>query len=126
MAISPEAIDAILDKGVVDLYTEDGDIVTVTKNVFPCIERGQRFSIAKIRDPMIDTSGGRFHYMVAQESLTSLGQPAICIYTLMSALQMNECFATTIALPGDDIDDGVIDDASTLEEEEESDDSSEE
>ena len=126
VAVPPEAIDAILDKGVADLYTEDGDIVTVTKNVFPCIERGQRFSIAKIRDPMIDTSGGRFHYMVAQEALTPLGQPAICIYTLMSALQMNERFATTIALPEDDHDDNVIDDASTLEEEEESDDSSEE
>lgn len=126
VSIPPETVDAILDKGVTDLYTEDGDIVTVTKNVFPCIERSHRFSIAKIRDPMIDTSGGRFHYMVAEEALTPIGQPAICIYTLMSALQMNEKFATSIIIPGHSSNDDVVDDGSVDEEEENSEEESEE
>lgn len=125
VAVSPEDIDTMLNNGVVDLYTEDGDIVSVTKNVFPCVDRSQRFSIAKIKDPMIDTSSGRFHYMVTEEILTPIGQTAICIYTLMSALQMNEKFAPTNIAFGTKQDDDIVD-ADEEESSEESEEESEE
>ena len=86
--IPQEKVVELYENDVVDLITEDEDIVTVTKSLFPCITREQRFSIAKVSNPAIDTSQGRFHYVVMEESLNEFGSSYITIYTLLAALQM--------------------------------------
>ena len=87
-SISKDDVDDLFDNGMIDMITEDGDIVTVTRGIFPSMTRDQLFSIAKVPQPDVDTSGGRFHYVVLQEDVTETGTTYIATYTLLAALQM--------------------------------------
>lgn len=90
VGIPQDTLDELCENDVADLETEDGDIVTVTKSLFPCISKDQRFSIAKVMEPNIDTSEGRFHYIVQEEMVNEIGVASITIFTLLAALQMTE------------------------------------
>lgn len=88
--IPQEKVIELYENDVVDLITDDEDIVTVTKSLFPCIAKDQRFCIAKVSNPDIDTSQGRFHYVVMEEMLNEFGSAYVTIYTLLAALQMKQ------------------------------------
>lgn len=90
VGIPQDTLDELCENDVADLETDDGDIVTVTKSLFPCISKDQRFSIAKVMEPNIDTSEGRFHYIVQEEMVNEIGVASIIIFTLLAALQMTE------------------------------------
>jgi hypothetical protein len=86
--IESEIIQDMLDNDITEFVTLDGDRVAVTKHLFPGLKSNdQIFSIAKVDQPDIDTSGGRFHYVISQEVLKN-GTTYVTIYTLLAALQM--------------------------------------
>lgn len=87
-SLSPLLVEELLDSDVCDLEMEDGDIVTVTKSLFPTLAREDRLAIGRVPNPNIDTSGGRMHYIVRQEALNEFGADYIVTYTLLAALQM--------------------------------------
>lgn len=88
-AIPEDVITDLLEYDITEFITLEGDRVLVTKSLFPTIKNDHRFSIAKVPEPDIDTSGGRFHYVIGQEILNEFGAPYITIYTLVAALQMS-------------------------------------
>ena len=89
VSIPPETVEALYENDVADFITDDEDVVTVTRGVFPTISRDQLFSIAKVEKSDIDTSGGRYHYVIMQEDVTENGMAYITTYTLLAALQLN-------------------------------------
>lgn len=87
--IDPYMIEEILDKGIVDIPTDKDDVITMSKALFPTVKLDHRFKLARVPNPLIDTSGGRYHFILAEEYLNDSGVPYITIYTLMAALQIN-------------------------------------
>lgn len=88
-AVVPDStIAELVEYDSADFVTQDGDRVTVAKTMFPDLKADYRYSIAKVPNPDIDTSGGRFHYVISQEMLNEHGSPYITIYTLVAALQL--------------------------------------
>lgn len=89
--VVPErTIAEMLEFDIADFVTQEGDRVTVPKTLFPDLKSDYRYSIARVPNPDIDTTGGRFHYVIAQEMLNEHGTPFITIYTLVAALQLRE------------------------------------
>lgn len=82
-------IEEMLDKGVVDIPTDKDDVITMSKALFPTVKLDHRFKLARVPHPLIDTSGGRYHFILSEEYLNDSGVPYITIYTLMAALQIN-------------------------------------
>lgn len=85
--IPMSSILEILENDVVDFVTEDGDRLTVTKGMFPGMKADQHFYIAK-PDALIDTSYGKFHYVIKQEFMNDHGSYYMIAYTLVAALQL--------------------------------------
>lgn len=83
-----DGIDAILQNGSHELYTEEGDVVIVTKSLLPTLATDQMLSIAKVEISELDSSYGRYHYIIQQSVMNEFGEPHICIYTLVAAIQM--------------------------------------
>lgn len=82
-------IEEMLDKGVVDIPTDKDDVITMSKALFPTVKLDHRFKLVRVPHPLIDTSGGRYHFILSEEYLNDSGVPYITIYTLMAALQIN-------------------------------------
>lgn len=89
-SIPQEDVIDFCENDVIDMTTGDGDIVTVTKSLFPCIAKDHRLSIAKVNSDEVDSTGGRFHYVIQEEILNEYGASSIIIYTLVAALQMSD------------------------------------
>lgn len=87
-AVPQDVIQDMIDNDITEFITLEHDRVSVTKSLFPTLKNDQRFAIARVPDPDIDTSGGRFHYVIAQEILNDHGVPYVTIYTLLAALQL--------------------------------------
>lgn len=86
--VPQETIQELIDMDLTEFITEEHDRISVTKSLFPTIKADNRFSIGRVPNPDINTSGGRYHYVVMQEILNEHGSPYITIYTLLAALQL--------------------------------------
>jgi hypothetical protein len=91
-AVPAETIEDLVDTGIADFVTVEGDRITVTKNIFPSLASKKRpeetFFVARVPNPAIDVSGGRYHYIVMQCLLNEFGVPYATVYTLLAAMQL--------------------------------------
>lgn len=87
--VPKDTISTLIEEDVASFFTLDEDIVTVTRVLFPCMAVDHHVSIAKVPHPDLDTSKGRFHYIIKDEAMNEAGTIWMTIYTLVAALQMH-------------------------------------
>ena len=90
VTIDERTIRACLDNDIVDFVSDDGSTVIVTKMILPCLKSMNRVSFCKVPYPSIDTSTGKNHYIIKEEMCNESGVPYITIYTLLSALSIED------------------------------------
>ena len=78
---------SLIENDEVEFVSEDDDRIIVSKDLFPGLKIDHKFAIAKVHEPKIDTSGGRFHYIIREDFINENGMPFISSYTLLAALQ---------------------------------------
>lgn len=88
--VPSETIEELIEMGIVDFHTSEGDRVLVTKELLPTLNRDHQYSICRVVNPEIDTSEGRFHYLIHEDILTPMNTIGIRIVTLVAALQIME------------------------------------
>lgn len=88
--IPSEVIEELIDSGIADFCTVEGDRVLITKELIPTLNRENRYSICRVINPEIDTSEGRYHYLIQEDALTPMNTIGIRILTLVAALQIRE------------------------------------
>lgn len=86
--ISEQTIALMIEDGVAEFFMEDGDHLTVAKSMFPGTKTDHIFEICKVPQPNIDTSTGRFHYIISETTVNEYGSPLVIAYTLLAALQL--------------------------------------
>lgn len=86
--IPQETIKELVEVGLTDFVTTEGDHIVVTKELLPTLNKENRYSIYRVQDPEIDTSDGRYHYIISEEIMTPINTVGIKIDTLVAALQM--------------------------------------
>ena len=74
--------------GLADFITKEGDRVGVTKELIPTFNKANRYRIERVPDPDIDTSEGRFHYIIEEDIMTPMNTVGITVVTLVAALQL--------------------------------------
>lgn len=90
VTIDERTIRSCLDNDIVDFVADDGSTVIVTKMLLPCLRQMDRVQFAKVPFPAIDTSTGKNHYIIKEEMCNDAGLPYITIYTLLSALSIED------------------------------------
>lgn len=86
-----ETIMAIVNSDIADFVTADGDHITITKGILPLLSKDtevHKYFIAKVPDPMCDTSAKRFHYVIEETFYNTRGTAYMSIYTLLAAMQL--------------------------------------
>lgn len=86
--IPQDTIRELIELGLTDFVTAEGDRVVVTKELLPTLNKDNRYSIYRVPDPEIDTTEGRFHYIICEDIITPMNTVGIRIETLVAALQL--------------------------------------
>lgn len=87
--IPKDIIEEMKTEDVTDLISEEGDTIIVAKSILPNLKNDSIVSLAKVKDPDIDTSGGKNHYIIREESIDEdTGSVYMTIYTLLAALSL--------------------------------------
>ena len=89
--VPSQTIDDIVNYDLSDFVTSEGDHITITKGILPLLSKDTEFHkyfIAKVPNPLCDTSAGRFHYVIKETFLNTRGTAYIAVYTLLAAMQL--------------------------------------
>ena len=86
--VESSAIEDLMDCRRVPIYTEEGDRVDLTKELFPNIKKDMELYIGRVPNPNIDQMSDKWHYILIDQFLTKENIPYVVTYTLIAAIQM--------------------------------------
>lgn len=91
-SIPQEEIDSMVDGGLMNAVTHDGEVVNLNKEIFPLIKPNQTMEIATVPNPLIDEDqrSVKAHYVIRDTvySDDDTNTPIVVTYTLVSALRL--------------------------------------